>query len=574
MSSVYSTEPTPTGRVILETNCGPIEIQLWCKECPTACRAFLQLATDQYFCSKPFHRILDKFLIQTGGIKTLQQCGGDIIHKKNVEEIKSYLKKRCDSIRYQNEVHARIRFNHRGIVAMALPLDSAGSDDSLNGQFFITLDEAPWLDGKHAAFGTVSGPTIFNALRIGRTDVKDDDTGMPMDMDVAPIVQSVKIIDNPFADLVASKNIPWADKSDQGEAAPDGTTKKKKKKRKGKRDLNVLSFGGDEEGDIGASIEFGNSRMKSSHDVVAKGSTFLLGAVDNEILKKSNDIPASRVDEKSVSRNKRTEKRPLDNSKTLNKAQNRMNSLNGNEEGKDVDFAEKMRSQMLERREKLKINRDDLARGEGGEDTERNGHEAVDSKGRKQEKTIREKMKEHKRQRKDLLARHGRGEKNVLVGIAGEKAMGKHRDKGLASEVQAMRAKYVQRKKVRGSRDDDTFAKLQAFQSKLHSVTRKDKVNDTKAQQSCPDVAAYSGQMLDENSDEDVSGTDWLKTKFKCKKHIDHASRGMDSVMGDDGRNINDYIVIDNRTEQKDEGTFVAKHAYMNGADRTKSYRR
>eukprot|EP00814_Leptocylindrus_danicus_P003199 CAMPEP_0116021468 /NCGR_PEP_ID=MMETSP0321-20121206/10406_1 /TAXON_ID=163516 /ORGANISM="Leptocylindrus danicus var. danicus, Strain B650" /LENGTH=108 /DNA_ID=CAMNT_0003492347 /DNA_START=230 /DNA_END=553 /DNA_ORIENTATION=+ len=98
---------------------------------------------------------------------------------------------------------------------------------TVNGQFFITLDEAPWLDGKHTAFGTVSGPTIFNALRIGRTDVQDEDTGMPMDMDVAPTVQSVTIIDHPFEDLVASKDVPWMKKiSDRDDADADDTAKK------------------------------------------------------------------------------------------------------------------------------------------------------------------------------------------------------------------------------------------------------------------------------------------------------------------------------------------------------------
>jgi len=70
MSTVYSTEPATTGRVVLDTTHGPIDINLWCKECPTTTRTFIQLCLDGYYDGMIFHRILSEFLIQTGLTRT------------------------------------------------------------------------------------------------------------------------------------------------------------------------------------------------------------------------------------------------------------------------------------------------------------------------------------------------------------------------------------------------------------------------------------------------------------------------------------------------------------------------
>jgi peptidyl-prolyl cis-trans isomerase SDCCAG10 len=41
MSTVYAQEPPTTGKVVLVTNYGEIEIDLWTKEAPRACRNFI-----------------------------------------------------------------------------------------------------------------------------------------------------------------------------------------------------------------------------------------------------------------------------------------------------------------------------------------------------------------------------------------------------------------------------------------------------------------------------------------------------------------------------------------------------
>ena len=117
------------------------------------------------------------------------------------------------------EISPRIRFNHRGQVALALPLDSDVSTDgtvsgefaSLARQFFITLDEAPFLNAKHVVFGTVTGATIFNAMRIGKTDTADSESGMPADLENAPVIKSIKVDFHPFDDIVQTRmeDVPW-----------------------------------------------------------------------------------------------------------------------------------------------------------------------------------------------------------------------------------------------------------------------------------------------------------------------------------------------------------------------------
>ncbi|CAJ1943154.1 unnamed protein product [Cylindrotheca closterium] len=253
MSQVYSTEPQTSGRVILETTHGPIEIQLWSRECPTATKMFMRLCLDGFYDNMAFHRIAPAFLIQTGALRLgseLQEAFG------KEEEMNLYRQKlEADEAlsRRSYELNSRIRFNHRGQVAMALEVDAQEDSTHLQPQFFITLDEAPFLDGKHVIFGTVNGPTIFNCLRIGKTDV--DDSNQPTIISEAPRIQRVRIMDNDVhSDIVPSVVVPWKIKNKD---AP-----KKKKKKRGVKNVNVLSFGDEFEVDTSQSLG-----IKSRHAI-------------------------------------------------------------------------------------------------------------------------------------------------------------------------------------------------------------------------------------------------------------------------------------------------------------------
>ena len=85
----------------------------------------------------------------------------------------------------------------------------------------------------------------------------------------------------------------------------------------------------------------------------------------------------------------------------------------------------------------------------------------------------------------------------------------------------------------------------------------------------------YHGQVLDndDNNDDNDSTendtTNWLKTKFKCKRHIDHDSRVSALERGDnhdnvdeeggDGRHMDDYLVVDEKKKRSHNGDFHSK---------------
>lgn len=68
-------EPSTTAKVIMTTTNGDIEIELWAKEAPLACRNFIQLALDGYYENTIFHRMIPGFMIQ-GGDPTGTGTGG------------------------------------------------------------------------------------------------------------------------------------------------------------------------------------------------------------------------------------------------------------------------------------------------------------------------------------------------------------------------------------------------------------------------------------------------------------------------------------------------------------------
>ena len=120
---------------------------------------------------------------------------------------------------------------------------------------------------------------------------------MPIDVETSPpLITGVKIDHHPFEDLVPTRDedVPWKKKGGEGVAGDRGgkqrgknesdsdAVKKRRKKRKGKRDLNLLSFG-DEEKDLD-----GGAGMESSHDALAdEKSEFLSLTVDDAVRRRA-----------------------------------------------------------------------------------------------------------------------------------------------------------------------------------------------------------------------------------------------------------------------------------------------
>lgn len=99
---------------------------------------------EGYYNGTIFHRVVKDFIAQ-GGDPTGTGEGGDSIY----------------GAPFKDEIHSRLRFTRRGLVAMA----NAGRDDN-GSQFFFTLGPTPELQGKHTLFGKVVGDTIYNMIKL------------------------------------------------------------------------------------------------------------------------------------------------------------------------------------------------------------------------------------------------------------------------------------------------------------------------------------------------------------------------------------------------------------------------
>ncbi|KAJ7588259.1 cyclophilin-like domain-containing protein [Mycena floridula] len=215
------------GRVIIETTQGEIDIELWGKETPKTCRNFLALAMEGYYDGVIFHRIVPGFLVQTGD-RTGTGGGGESFYGEPFED----------------EIHPRLRFAHRGIVAMA----NKGTKNSNDSQFIITLDRADELHGKHTLFGRCIGDTVYNVMKIGEMEIDKD--GRPV---YPPRIKSIRIIDNPFDDIIP--RITAAERKAQQKAKEEAQREREEEaRRKGaKKNVKLLSFG-DEGGEDDATF--------------------------------------------------------------------------------------------------------------------------------------------------------------------------------------------------------------------------------------------------------------------------------------------------------------------------------
>ena len=119
---------------------------------------FLQLCLDGFYDGMLVHRIVPGFLLQTGAIRQNEKKNLDISEYLETVGASGAMERR------RFELQSRIRFSHRGQVSMALKVDEDDPDHALQPQFFITLDEAPYLDGKHVVFGLGIGETSIGSL--------------------------------------------------------------------------------------------------------------------------------------------------------------------------------------------------------------------------------------------------------------------------------------------------------------------------------------------------------------------------------------------------------------------------
>jgi peptidyl-prolyl cis-trans isomerase B (cyclophilin B) len=132
----------------IHTNHGPIEVELFDEDAPKTVENFRKLAGDGFYDGVIFHRVIKDFMIQ-GGDPTGTGTGGP-------------------GYTFEDE------FNDRKVVRGALAMANAGPNTNGSQFFIVTIDAAPWLDGKHTVFGQVTtGMDAVDAIEATETDGRD-----------------------------------------------------------------------------------------------------------------------------------------------------------------------------------------------------------------------------------------------------------------------------------------------------------------------------------------------------------------------------------------------------------------
>jgi cyclophilin family peptidyl-prolyl cis-trans isomerase len=153
--------------VVLETNMGPIKIELLPDNAPLTVKNFLAYADDKFYDGTIFHRVIPDFMIQAGGFEP-----GMKREKPHHPPIKS-------------EANNNLR-NLRGTVAMGL---LPGQPDSGTSQFYINLKHNQHLDGKHTVFGVVDEKSMEVVNKIAAVETHDvpDPNGGPGMHEAVPV---------------------------------------------------------------------------------------------------------------------------------------------------------------------------------------------------------------------------------------------------------------------------------------------------------------------------------------------------------------------------------------------------
>ncbi len=144
--------------VSLDTEAGLIELELYPEHAPESVRSFLNLTATGLFDGTSFSRVVPGFVIQGGNMWSRESAR---VTRAVGERARRTLPDEPNNILHE-----------RGIVSMARP----DEPNQATTDFFILVKEAPYLDGKFAAFGRVTkGMDVVDTInKLPVTDEKPE----------------------------------------------------------------------------------------------------------------------------------------------------------------------------------------------------------------------------------------------------------------------------------------------------------------------------------------------------------------------------------------------------------------
>ena len=153
--TLYYPQEDKMSLVTISTSTGDIHLELDDVNAPITVQNFLKLAKDNYYAGTIFHRIIEGFMIQGGGLD------------------ESMAPKPTGTKPIQNEANNGLK-NNRGTVAMARTMDP----HSATGQFFINHKDNGFLNHTsetsegwgYAVFGSViDGMDVVDQIALSTT---------------------------------------------------------------------------------------------------------------------------------------------------------------------------------------------------------------------------------------------------------------------------------------------------------------------------------------------------------------------------------------------------------------------
>jgi peptidyl-prolyl cis-trans isomerase B (cyclophilin B) len=135
--------PSLGPRAMIKTKFGDMHIKLFPDVAPNHVGNFIKLAKSGFYDGTIFHRVIPGFMIQGGDPNTKNSLRKDTYGQGGPKDEKG------------NPILLKAEFSDiphkRGIVSMA----RANEPDTAGSQFFIVVEQSPFLDRKYTVFGEV-----------------------------------------------------------------------------------------------------------------------------------------------------------------------------------------------------------------------------------------------------------------------------------------------------------------------------------------------------------------------------------------------------------------------------------
>ena len=369
--------------------------------------------------------------------------------------------------------------------------------DSNCTQFFVTLGACEWLNGKHTIFGKVTGDTIFNALKFNQ--VETDSNDRPLEL---ARILSVKVLANPFPDIVPRKLLAPADIERQRVEQEE----QEKKRRVAKKNFNLMSFGDEAE----------------EEEKQADAQTEGFGLAVNTFKVKSKERSTKQAPREVVA----------------GRAEKETKAVAAEDKGSQKEGKKKRKKEKEGKKKKRK------------KDKEKEKEKSKKNKKAKKENAL-EEYKRMLKKAKEVSTKRGRSSKELSIETEA--------DERLMSEYERRRYKYVKLNRANRHKQDDTLKMLENFKKKLNqtkanaSQKQAYTVEQPQPQKSGTSVATeeYKGGIGENpiegnEADDDEDDDGWMTAKLSFKRHIDDDYKKNIFEMKAD-----DYAVYDPKLQKK-----------------------